>query len=110
MALTCSRLVSMESLGVYSLPSLTGLAAGGFFSLVTCLALVSFAFVSLVVSLALVVALAAGFAPAPAAGAASTLSFEAFAPVVAVSLSLRFSASELVKFLSKEEPFVTINF
>ena len=93
----------MESLGVYALPSLTGLAAGGLFSLVTCLALVSFAFVSLV-SLA-VVALP-GFAPAPVLRVASTLSFE----VVAVSLSLSFSASELVKFLSKEEPFVTINF
>ena len=94
----------MESLGVYALPSLTGLAAGGLFSLVTCLALVSFAFVSLVVSLA-VIALP-GFAPAPVLRVASTLSFE----VVAVSLSLSFSASELVKFLSKEEPFVTINF
>jgi len=35
---------------------------------------------------------------------------KAFAAVLSFSLSLRVSASELVKFLSKEEPFVTIIF
>lgn len=114
-ALTCSRLVSIESLGVCSLLSFTGLAAG-FLSLTTALPVLESlvaAFTSLVESLALIGALAVVLAPA--AGAASTflvLSVEAydFLSVAAVSLSLSFSASELVKFLSNDEPFVTINF
>ena len=98
MALTCSRLVSIESFGVVSLPSLAGLAAGGFLALMAVFA-----------SLALG-GLAAALPPAAAAGAASTF-FLSFPSLTAlVSLSLRFSASELVRFLSNEEPFVTINF
>jgi len=109
MALTCSRLVSMESLGVCSRPSLAGLAAGASFLALTSAGLAE----------PLGVALAAGLAGGAGARALVGFFLGSAAALVAsgaavffytVSLSFSFSASELVKFLSKEEPFVTINF
>ena len=114
MALTWALLVSMDSLGASVLGVLPVLAV---FAAVTG-ATTGF-FLASLTSLALLISFfaAAGLAAALASGARSTyraavvsLSAAPFSAVASCSLSLRGSASEVVKFLSKDEPLVTISF
>lgn len=111
MAFSCSRLASIESLEASCLLTLAVLAGFFFGSLIfeePYVNLADLGAAALAFSAALVVD---GFG-STFSGTALLLSLEAalVASVDSFSLSLRASASDVVKFLSKEEPFVTINF
>jgi predicted phage tail protein len=115
MALTWALLVSMDSLGASVLgvlpvlavfAAVVGAATGFFLASLTSLALLISFFAA-----AGLAALASGaWSTYPAAPVLAPLSASLFAAAAGCSLSLRGSASEVVKFLSKDEPLVTISF